>query len=1361
MNIHSNIEQYAGKGVVPVLCGNYIVGTGFFFTPRNVLTAFHVVAPYLEDPSTPISIKIGNGFYSCALKDHSVEPDLAILETDDYTCDSEYVLQIVSGKFRKDQECYILGYPMELGNGEDYYVVKVKNSREKKDASMGFDRMVCRMDSLGFSSYCGFSGSPVINTSLKVIGVQTDQLYNTLGYASIASFANILQKYTDEPLESDDALYDDTTYGLGSAYQFTKSQYDRGSSRLSKGLHVKNSWLEDCIKLFFGEGLSERKERIYNSLQEWYNQLAGIYKSEADKYPNLSDYLVNKTITNSLHQSILILKGEESRGHYFYPPFLRKKLSSIEQDLEWLEKGQDFFDKSQFLCVKGKAGSGKSHFLYRMSLDLSQKVHTYLFQGFDFSEHKSPLNTICEKLGWTDDDPLASLNQNLINEQRCAVFVIDAINEGAGRSFWEYELPYLHDEFIKYPRIKLLVSIRTLSEDDRLGSLFKSDWYTIKIDGFVNTSEAIGEFFNAYHIKGDVMHYQKIQEFKNPLFLKLFCETYHLLTEEERRNVMRLPIYRKYLTYRNVAVSKGIDADPKQEVTSKLLTWVANLSVMQYQCGNIPRQQVYNRALRLSNSRLWSKNLLHHCLLMNILREYSSIDGSDYVDFEYDSLGDYLKASCLLDRRMTDEEKLAFILRLIKEMKGNRQKGKDHAKILGFVRAFLSVWNPNERIWQLPVFQDGELTDLLMSSLPDRNVKSEQNTLKSAYIDAILKEHEQFISPTFLLRFFAVYTIGLFSSVHPYLLSLPMNERDLKWTLRVNDLYRNRAYVDLLNGVEANLPVEKQTLAKLLIWMLTSSYPAIRDYVKRKLKELLSENKDIVIGLIRDFSSVDDGYIHIGLYESVYGAIATIDDSILAETISQELLRIHYSDAQSPQNLMVRYWTLKIFEYTKHLNDASTVWESAQPPFQYDLDLKAKVGDNDFSAGDYFGSSQGSKMLNHSLYHWDFSRYVIGTNWENESSVFFWNENEAVELSFISNAIAYLIKNKYGWNDRIGELDADVPYQLRSENSAERIGKKYQWLALYEVYAYLCDNCMVKVNEWSDSAKFVQLNYPWYVPTRDNYDPTLTKENVACAYSHQLFDVICPNSTDHLDVDSFLSDGIQETKLYITTTDKEGQEWVVLQAYSTIHEQIKQRGRERFVYYNPILVDKENLDEFIQWMRTENFYGRWMPERNGSTDFRWNEYPWADSYQLLDQDENAVFEEKGHQFKLAYSAQLQENTSGMVDNYDYLSTAYMPCADMMRTMNWHTAERGIIRDTDHRIVAINRSIHGDAMDALYIRKTALDQYLEQTNQVIFYCLLGELSVDDTTIIRLSGAAMYSCQDGVIVFNPLHEVSLDK
>lgn len=1360
MNILLNIDEFAGRSIVPVLCGEDIQGTAFFISSTHLLTAGHVIGPHIAFSSIPIFIKIGNEYVPCKLISNDNEPDYALLECIDYECPEEYILEIVGGSFRKNQQCVIIGYPMELGNGHDYYAVEVKNIRKKDNLMGGFDRIVLRTDYLGFHSYCGFSGSPVFNKSGKVIGLQTDQLFNSLGYASINSFIDVIGSKLGITIESDDALFDDTTYGLYTAKKHTEAQYEKGQYRFKKGLHVPMVDEEIQIESFCGYGLKEREKKIHSDFCEWYSKLAFKELQYVSSKQNIVSFLSDGKITEDFRKELYELMDEQVDNSYKLPNNLRKELGTITQEISKYAMGCRLFSHYRYMCVSGVAGVGKSYLLYREALKISEQTHIYLFQGLEFMEGEMPLDTIVKTLNWGEDNPLEKLNDSLAADNRYAVFFIDAINEGAGRSFWKDALPQLKEKFSDYSRLKLLISIRKLTDDDQLSNIFDGDWRRIELDGFSNVEDAFVKFFEAYEIKDDYKQYLKIEEFSNPLFMKIFCETYRQLSAEERRNALRLPIYRKYLKQRNIDVSKIVDEDCVQDITSRLVLWVANQSVMQYSCGNVPRQQVFKRARRISIYRPWSKSLLFACLKCSVLKEYMSIDGQDYIDFEYDSLGDFLKAGCLLDRNISDKEKLCYIKNAYGILANRNTAEVLKSKNYSFIRAFLSIWNPASEIWNEDIFQKGDLTSILLSSLHFRNVRDKENTLTSYHIESILQNNSEYREPELILNNFSLYSKGLFQPVHEYLLSLEMSERDYIWTTKVNALYEWAQYDELLSKITPNSPIEVTTLLQMEAWMLTSSFPYIRFFVTRKLQKLFTDYPDQIIRIIESFRTVDDSFIHIGLYSSIYGALITIQDLEFVESIGQKIYEIHYEDGKAPNDIMVRHWTLKIFEYIYHVYPKSKLWHNAQPPYSYPENLFEIIGDNDFDIENYFGESMGSKRIQHSLYHWDFSRYIIGTNSNTHSREFYKNEKEPVKLRFIENAIAFLIKNKYGWNDKLGEYDASVPYQARSENAVERIGKKYQWLGLNEVYAYLCDVCKVKINIWSAVENFAEVNYPWYVKEKGYYDPALPSVNIAREKSYELFDVLMPESSLDLDETSFLSNGMNHVPLYITVKDKTGDEWVSLVAYSKMEETEGISTRERFVFYNPIIVGNDKIEEFREWMSDKNFYGRWMPEHTGSIDFRWNEFPWADSYRALDVEDDGNYTEEGHQFRLPYFAQLQEYTEGYPEDFEYLATAYMPFAEMMETMDWHTAERGIIRDANQNVVAINRCMDGDPMDALYVRKSAIDTYLTKTNQSLFYALVGELVIkvgyNYKDLTRLTGAAMYTSQKGVEVIQDLRK-----
>jgi len=1354
-----NPDSFGGKSVVPVFCGSYVSGTAFFVSPTHLLTAGHVLAEYYLDDSALVAVIVEGEYKICRVCHHQDIPDLAIMECVDFSCPEEYVLPLLACKFKEGIDCLIVGYPRELGNGVDYFGISVKNSREKADMRGGFDRMVVRTDSFGFNSYEGFSGSPVINDFGKVVGVETDQLYYSLGYVSIAAVKDIIIKHTGVIVEENDAFYDNTPYGLRTSFNhILKHTSDKLKTRYNSKVHVENVDLERTIQRFCGFGFEEERIEIHKLYIVWHVKLAGARLNYVDGIYALRKYWLDGVITRDVSSELAGLFDLTESDKKLPSDYKRELRAVLRRINVWL-RNKRVYEKERFMHVSGKAGCGKSHLLYREAKTIAKKQRVYMFLGSEFSSLEDPVATISRIMEWKDADPFERLNEVLEREGgKTATFIIDALNEGAGTHFWLEQLPVLKNRISRNNHLKLIVSLRTLTEEDQLNDVLREDWFKVEFEGFADREKAIKDYFEKYEITADVAPYTKIEEFSNPLFLRMFCETYYGQSQEEREKVLCLPIYERYLQKRNYEVSDGVDEDPKQQVTTKYVLWVAQRSLEQFKCDDLPRQLAYRRSRKLCPFRTWSKNLLNNCLEANLLREYSTSDG-DFIDFEFDSMGDFLKAERLLSRKCDDGDRFKTLILLFNKFEADYKAGRNWQKTYNFIRAFLSLWNPPAEIWQKQEFIKGKLTSLLLSSTPKRNLRDDNNTLTPAIIGSIIKVNPDYIEPELILQNIDLYSQGLMDEVHTQLMGMTMAERDLKWTTKVNGLYDGAYYSDLIEQNHPTLQHEIEALLMVEIWMLSASYPYVRAYVIRRVKSLLCEHPNLAEKMIDVFHAVDDPYILEGLYSAVYGVVVSEDKADYSKVISEKIYVFHYGeDGKAPQDLMVRHWTLKIFELAFHQDPTIDVWQKAQPPFTAVENIFAEMPDENYREDGYFGKSNGSKKITHSLFHWDFSRYIIGTNSNVKSRVFYLGGN-ALSLEKIENAIAFLIKHRFGWNDDLGKYDADVPYQTRSDNTVERIGKKYQWIGLYRVYAYLCDICQMRINIWSAQDRFAEKNYPWYAPERSYFDPTLADKDYALEASHQLFEIIKPATTMEQEAHDWLNDENNMPPLYFIVKDREGCDWVVLQAYSTIKEEKGNEYREQFVFYNGAFASKKDYGKLRAWAADTNFYGRWMPEHSGSIDYRWNEYPWADSYRYLSKEDDLTFNEGGVEMMLAYEAQLQEYFTGMKDEHQFLTTAYMPFREMMEFFNWHTAERGIIRDVQGRIVAINREIPDDSIRALLVSREKLDEFMVAKNYVLFWNLIGEKQLGShphAILQRLTGAAAYLTDEGLDLMQPLRK-----
>jgi hypothetical protein len=108
----------------------------------------------------------------------------------------------------------------------------------------------------------------------------------------------------------------------------------------------------------------------------------------------------------------------------------------------------------------------------------------------------------------------------------------------------------------------------------------------------------------------------------------------------------------------------------------------------------------------------------------------------------------------------------------------------------------------------------------------------------------------------------------------------------------------------------------------------------------------------------------------------------------------------------------------------------------------------------------------------------DFGRYTF------QSALSSW---ENIDPNPLSNYACKLIFENFGYNvDIHGQFDRYAGEGDRSENKVERIGKKYQWLALYEVVARVADNAQITDRDGNEVGYF---QGPWQNYLR-NIDPT-------------------------------------------------------------------------------------------------------------------------------------------------------------------------------------------------------------------------------------------------------------------------------
>lgn len=1361
MNTHLNIEDVAGSIVVPVWCGSER-GTAFFISPTKLLTAFHVVAEYVADDSD-IFISVNGITTECNCEELAKGRDIAILTCVSYKNEcSPYSL--LASDCRKGQVLSVVGYPEELGNGVDAFSFSVVNVRTITSIPNQFDIVVRRIDTFALSTYMGMSGSPVVNDFGSVVGIVTDELYNSLGYTSIHS---IMENLTEKGIKYEDNadLEDTSDFGLGTCAKYILEAQEQAGSRYSHDLQVDDKDTERIISRFAGIGFDDDLEIIANNYKKFSETTREVKKkTEIEKFKK--KYVDNQILTNEFVEELYQLKNLRDKSYsdssvHLFTAKEREQISDIISKAKQYLRMQKYLDEKG-LAIVGDAGCGKTFTLCKISEKLCKKENAYLLFGTDFSASEMPLETILRKFKWKPSNSFDLLNDKMQKEGKFAIFIIDAINEGAGMYFWQEKLPTLLNQIRKWSRIKIIVSIRKQAVQTDVMNETIEGFTRLSIPGFRDVREAVKKFFEHYNIDKDIDDFNQIQSFSNPLFLKIFCEAYSEAYYGDSKSPNIIEIYKSYIYKRNHLVSVGADVDPRMNYTKCLLDKIAYYSLWNLQCGDVSREKVKSYSYHLCPYRMWSNDLLNNTLKANLLMEYKTYDGKEWITFEYDSMGDYLKANVLLKHKDDDYSKLKFMCRLIDFTHTEYQTFIDSTKIFNFIKAFLSIWNPPVRLWHQKDIINGKLTRLFIESLAFRNVTNDLMQTDGTIMEEILDANPHYLQPDVFINLLESHNESVISEFHQKLLSMRMSERDTIWSASANSFY----YIDdELKRLWNNNGINKKSLLVFEVWLLSASYPSVRFPALRHIVNQLEETDtvDEVLYLMSVFKDVNDPYVLQGLYAAIYGYIVRKRNCNLS--ISKVIVEMLYpKHGQAPNDFVLRHWTLKILEWQRHLSCDDTYWKAAQPPYDPPISNPYENIPNEDIPEDFFGTNHGADSLHRSLFVWDFYRYTMGGNTSDDLDKFIGKDDKHISIKDTAKAIALLIKNKYGWNEALDEYDSSVPYESGHYHRTERIGKKYQWIGLSEVYAYLLDTCKLCKDRWSQKKKFRTINYPWLVSNHIYLDPSLRENDTLDDVVKNLFDEYPKDSTMEQSMKSWIDDEKCMPPFNPIQLDRDGGEWVVLQGYDTRKEKDdveKEQTRERFLYYNTCLVDLKNKSIFAEWAKTANFYGRWMPESTGSIDFLWNDYPWANTYTSSIYEDGYVDEKIPCDVELTYEAELQEDFRGIQSEENIASTVYAPCRDIMDSLGLYTAERGIVRKSDNgEIVAINRLILGESFHGLLIKRTFLNEYLKKQRKCLFFCLLGEKNLISSPhykiLVRhdLTGAALYKDNDVAEMIQPL-------
>ena len=360
-----------------------------------------------------------------------------------------------------------------------------------------------------------------------------------------------------------------------------------------------------------------------------------------------------------------------------------------------------------------------------------------------------------------------------------------------------------------------------------------------------------------------------------------------------------------------------------------------------------------------------------------------------------------------------------------------------------------------------------------------------------------------------------------------------------------------------------------------------------------------------------------------------------------------------------------------------------------------------------------------------------------------------------------------------GWTtERFGYFDDIVSFrQSREARKPERIGKKYQWIALHEILAYLADHYQYLDNEDTE------YQGPWQQSIRD-IDPSCMLSSTPREYhatgKSWWASMDYHNWREEVAYEEWIADktDVPNVKdLLQIVSDTDGTRWVNVDGYFDWMQpsppDVERYSVERRVLWTHgrgYFVRAEDADKFMQWAEGVNFWGRWMPEGSDYHNIFIGEYGWADSfnYQRADAGWRRPDRNDCPIIVLPVLAEYDPQGYGGFDcSIDQSYAVSLPHYEFVRKLGlkW-SGNAGDYVDGAGKLAAFDPSAHKAGPRALLLREDLLDQYLSQEGLALFWLIIGEKYALGRAFpqsdgrLTISGAYQYMSEgpEGSISFN---------
>ncbi len=340
-----------------------------------------------------------------------------------------------------------------------------------------------------------------------------------------------------------------------------------------------------------------------------------------------------------------------------------------------------------------------------------------------------------------------------------------------------------------------------------------------------------------------------------------------------------------------------------------------------------------------------------------------------------------------------------------------------------------------------------------------------------------------------------------------------------------------------------------------------------------------------------------------------------------------------------------------------------------------------------------------------------------------------WILNKVLELGYTS--------------ERFGAFDDGISSEHRSSHKAERIGKKYQWIAFDELIARVSDNFEFARGPTSPAAEPDEIDGIWAVDFRD-IDPTLLIAE--SPHDGWTTDPRCwwlpPYTGWHskATVDEWLDwDGdlpAPEDLLVRCRSGEEGR-WLVLNGFGRWHRKEELGSlvlqeiptQEVMIHVHSFLIRSTDMPSIWRWAQEQDFWGGWMPSGHGRFRAHLSEHylPYLFPANRAELWEVRTLQRPNLPRPVMVSSHRYLCENATYDcSVDTTISIMMPCQWLAHSMKLEFRGRhGGFFDSSGKLMAFDPSVQEAGPGALLVAKDPLLDHLRNHGMELFWIIVGE------------------------------------